>query len=143
MDVIINNATPAAPVQVAPALPQYLPQQAVPYGYGPYAFRDHDGPPIGLFVLLGVGALLFFRRRGRWERRLASAGGRPGSSAEDLWQRGRARLLGDRALDIARERYARGEINADEYAALRRDLGGEDAGNAATTKPGDGTKAGE
>jgi putative membrane protein len=40
----------------------------------------------------------------RW---LAGQGGRPGS---------------DRALDILRERYARGEINKDEFEAKRRDL---------------------
>ena len=110
MDVIINNATPAAPVQVAPSFPGYFPQQAVPYGYGPSAFQRHDGPPFGLFVLLGIGLVLFFRRRQRWERRMAGAGGtnsRPGPSGGEFWQRGRASLFGDRALDIARERYAR------------------------------------
>ncbi|MGE3679063.1 MAG: SHOCT domain-containing protein [Burkholderiales bacterium] len=31
---------------------------------------------------------------------------------------------GDRALTILRERYARGEIDKEEYDARRRDLGG-------------------
>ena len=48
--------------------------------------------------------------------------GRSGGIADAAEQ---FRLYRD-ALDIARERYARGEINADEYAALRRDLGGEE-----------------
>jgi putative membrane protein len=34
---------------------------------------------------------------------------------------------GDRALEILRERYARGEINKEEFDARRRDLGGRAA----------------
>jgi putative membrane protein len=33
----------------------------------------------------------------------------------------------DRALDVLRERYARGEINQEEFEARRRDLGGRAA----------------
>jgi len=36
--------------------------------------------------------------------------------------RGNSRTNGDRAQEILRERYARGEIDKDEYDARRRDL---------------------
>ncbi|ULH15211.1 hypothetical protein MF271_14835 [Deinococcus sp. KNUC1210] len=74
-----------------------------------------------------------------------AAQGQQGSSSPDdwrqNWQQGRERffgggglfgngsvtdrLLGDKALDIARERYARGEIDADQYAELQRNLSRE------------------
>ena len=38
------------------------------------------------------------------------------------------KLLGDKALDIARQRYARGEIDADQYAELQRNLSKENEG---------------
>ena len=40
------------------------------------------------------------------------------------WVTGQTRpLRSDRALDIVRERYARGEIGKDEFEAKKRDLG--------------------
>jgi uncharacterized membrane protein len=38
------------------------------------------------------------------------------------WQRQRAEA--DSALEILRQRYARGEINKDEFEAKKKDLGG-------------------
>ena len=41
------------------------------------------------------------------------------------FRRGRQRFFSDGALEIARERYAKGEINADEYQAIVKALTGE------------------
>jgi putative membrane protein len=38
------------------------------------------------------------------------------------WLIGSRRESGDRALDVLKERYARGEIGKDEYEQKRRDL---------------------
>jgi putative membrane protein len=38
------------------------------------------------------------------------------------WLIGARRESGDRALDVLKERYARGEIGKDEYEQKRRDL---------------------
>ncbi len=54
-------------------------------------------------IILGIVMLV------RW---LAGAGGR------------RERQVGDRALEILRERYARGEIGKEEFDSRKRDLGG-------------------
>ncbi|WP_019586282.1 SHOCT domain-containing protein [Deinococcus apachensis] len=134
MDVIINNATPGA-VQMVPQ--QYVPTPGVtyaaPYGYGP-GYRHEGGFPGFFLVLLIIGAVVFLRRRGAWRRWTGAggpggpAGGNLGDDVRDTFRRGRARFLNDHALDIARERYAKGEINADEYETLRRTLSGEEGG---------------
>ncbi|SMB95383.1 SHOCT domain-containing protein [Deinococcus hopiensis] len=141
MDVIINNSTPAQIV------PQTYTPYALPQGHGP-GFHGHDGP--GFFpLLLVIGAVVFFRRRmGQHfvnRRELAGHGpsGKVGEDVRDTFRRSRERFFGDGALDIARERYARGEINAGEYEALRRTLSGEEqetprSGGAAAD--GDGLK---
>jgi putative membrane protein len=38
------------------------------------------------------------------------------------WLLGQGRMREDRALSLLRERYARGEINREEYEQRRRDL---------------------
>ena len=72
---------------------------------------------------------------------MAGADGGAQTSSQTSWneegrdwgeefRRGRERFLGsglfggnsDKALDIARERYARGEIDADQYAEVQRNL---------------------
>ncbi len=137
MDVIINN--PAASAQ--PQL-QYAPITQTPYGYGPgygaYQEHHHGGPGV-LLPLLLIGGFLFFRagaRRRRMMRRWQMAGGQnfaaPAQGAPDFvddirenFKRGRERFFSDGALNIARERYAKGELNADEYQALVKALGGD------------------
>lgn len=116
MDVIINNPPAAQTYQT----------QGLPYGYGPQMYgHHHDGPPIGFLALL-IGGFLLLRRR-----RFAGRAFRPGPDADlsadmrEKFRQGRQRFFNDGALDIARERYARGEINADEYETLKRHLSGE------------------
>ena len=142
MDVIINNPAPQTP---------YAPMVQAPTGYGPgygpgYGYHAHGGPGF-LLPLLLIGGFLVLRGRGkrrRWARRqhmqrLNMAGGAPTTPPEndwslredpredmrDLFRRGRERFFSDGALAIVRERYARGEINAEEYENLRRTLSDE------------------
>ncbi|WP_420597373.1 hypothetical protein [Deinococcus sp.] len=145
MDVIINNAGPSATPQVQ----QYAPITQTPNGYGPgygeyQNNQDHHGGPGFLLPLLLVGGFFFFRgrnkRRRQMMRRWQMAGGQampegnanPNHDAPDFvddirenFKRGRQRLFNDGALNIARERYARGEINEGEYQAIAKALMGE------------------
>ncbi|MEM6430113.1 MAG: SHOCT domain-containing protein, partial [Deinococcota bacterium] len=41
----------------------------------------------------------------------------------------------DEALNTARERFAKGEINADEFASLKEELAGNQAEQASTSRP--------
>ncbi len=142
MDVIINNpAASAAPAQsYAPApAPQYFQGYAAPpypQGYGPGYGRDHGGPGFLLPLLLIVGGFLFFRngRRRRfqqWRRMARTSGGAQGQGPEeqedngsvfDDLRRGKDKFFGDRAMDLARERLAKGEITASEFETLKKAL---------------------
>lgn len=135
MDVIINNPPAAQP---------YAQVQGNPYGYGPmYGYPQHHGPGALLPLLLILGAVFFAKRR-RMMRRFMMAGGsgplghHDHSTLHEKFRQGRDRFVNDSALHIARERYARGEINADEYEALRRNLSGEGQPQSASyAKPKD------
>ncbi|GGR14031.1 SHOCT domain-containing protein [Deinococcus ruber] len=147
MDVIINNASSSAQplVQVPQIQGTYpLQSQPAPYGYGYDGPQEH-GFGGGFLVVAAVigGVLLLKMRRRAWMMQRMGGGPRPFSPGnpgaggntrtpeqmaadlKDTLQRGRERLFGDRALDIARERYARGEISTEEYSRLQRDLNGE------------------
>lgn len=133
MDVIIYTPGPQA---------QSTPMIQTPYGYGPSSGHPHGGPGF-LLPLLIVGGFLFLRagdRRRRWARRQMQRPTPAGGPAipepheddwnlredpRDLFRRTREQFFSDGALGIVRERYARGEINADEYETLRRTLSGE------------------
>ena len=73
------------------------------------AFRMHDG--WGLWML--VGWLWFVLFWGGIIALIVWAVNRTGGRSEPAPQT---------ALDIAKERYARGEINAEEFERIRRDL---------------------
>lgn len=132
MDVIINN--PAAPA------PQYFQGQAAPQypqGYGPGYGQEHGGPGgFGLVLLALLGGFVFFRfgrrRRGMEWRRMARTSGasqgqgsqeqEDGGSVLDDLRRGRDKFFGDRAMDLARERLAKGEITPEEFGTLKKAL---------------------
>jgi Short C-terminal domain len=65
--------------------------------------------------------------------------GDSGNFMDDIrenFRRGRQQFVTNGALDIARERYARGEINAEEYQTILKTLSGQAGGNqSGTTQP--------
>lgn len=131
MDIFVNNP-PAQNAQTYP-VQGYAPQG---YGYGPQ-YGAQYGPPHGGgfgFVLLALlGAFLFVRwnrfsgRRRRWA---AMTDGRNpvGAQAQEGrdWKPPRMPWMRDSAAEIARERFARGEINADELGAILKGLDAEE-----------------
>lgn len=155
MDVIINNAASSAQPMGQAAqyqAAQYPVQsQPAPYGNGYEGPQEHGfgGGFLLIAAVVGGFILLKARRRRAWMMHRMGMGG-PGMAAagmggprpfgpgmgagqppqgqgdwKDTLQRGRERLFGDGALDIARERYARGEISAEQYGQLQRGLSGQ------------------
>lgn len=148
MDIFINNPpaqtapaqsvqTVQAPAQSYPAQP-YAVQGYAPPAYGGYPpYGRHDGGGGFGFVLLALlGAFLFLRwnrfggRRRRWAMMEGRGpGGQDAAGGESQGQRGwkppRVPWARDNAAEIARERFARGEINADELGAILKGLDAE------------------
>ena len=137
MDIFVNNP----PAQSVPV--QSYPIQvygASAYGYFPAGYGDHHGGGFGVFALALLGVFLFLRwnrfggrrfggRHRRWammDGRMGASGGPEGVTTEGGrdWKPPRM-PWSDSAAEIARERFAGGEINADELGAI---LKGLDAG---------------
>ncbi len=89
--------------------------------YGGNLFRLFSGLCMGFLFLLfviAVIALIIWALRA-WSR----SGGHIGSVGGPGTPSGPAGPIGaNRALDILKERYARGEITKDQYDQMRRDL---------------------
>jgi hypothetical protein len=140
MDIFVNNP----PAQSVPL--QSYPVQTVPfqgygvpaYGYAPNGYGGHHGGGFGVVLLALLGAFLFLRwNRFGGRRRWAMMQGRgygpgaqqgsqdgqagQGASGRD-WKPPRMPWMRDNAAEIARERFARGEINAEELATILKGL---------------------
>ena len=79
-------------------------QFGMPYGNGMMNGYDNCGTGIfGLifFILIIIGSVLLIRY---------------------LWESGRAKKEQESALDILKKRYARGEINKEEFEEKKKDL---------------------
>ncbi|WP_293910049.1 SHOCT domain-containing protein [Deinococcus sp.] len=155
MDVIINNPATSALLQTQYAPVSQTPYGYPGYdGYQGHHF--HGGPGFVLPLLL-LGGFLFLRGRGKRRRQMmgrsqmqngqmqnsqtqnsqtqnsqTQGSAMPGNFMDDIrenFRRGRQQFVTDSALDIARERYARGEITAEEYQTILKTLGAQPGGN--------------
>ncbi len=143
MDIFVNNP-PAQSVQVPVqgyGVQGYGGQAygGPAYGYPPYG--GHHGGGFGFVLLALLGVFLFLRwnrfghRRRRWAAMMDGRGGpnwggqkdglQPGTQEGRDWKPPRMPWMRDNAAEIARERFARGEINADELAAILKGLDAE------------------
>ena len=77
-------------------------------GWGGYGWTGAFGMFFGLIFLVVVIAVVVWLVRGGWQ---------PGGRSPTLDRR-------SRGLDILEERYAKGEIDRDEYLKKKQDLGG-------------------
>ena len=73
---------------------------------------------MGLMMILFWGGIIVL---GVWAFR-ATMGGNPPRASNRPGDEARDRSSGDRALEILKERYARGEISREEYEEIRDDL---------------------
>jgi uncharacterized membrane protein len=141
MDIFVNNPpAQSVPVQSYPV--QTVPLQgygAPAYGYAPNGYGGHHGGGFGFVLLALLGVFLFLRwnrfggRRRRWAVMQGVQGQGNGSGAQQDGQGGPGRdwkpprmpWMRDNAAEIARERFAKGEINAEELAAILKGLDAE------------------
>ena len=128
MDVIINN--PAGPAQLqgqvyAPAQPQFYDQ-----GFG-YHGHHHHGGGFPFFLLLLIGGLVLARKmkRKRWMEYRTAQGAQGVKGDQKDWnprdffeKKGGWFNKQDSAVEIARERYARGEITLEQLQVIVKTL---------------------
>jgi putative membrane protein len=86
------------------------------YHYGEFSWAWLIG--MGLIMFLFWGGLVLL---GAWVFRAVMGGNAPHTSNR-LGDETQARPSGDRALEILKERYARGEISREEFEKIREDL---------------------
>ncbi|GGJ42115.1 hypothetical protein [Deinococcus roseus] len=134
MDVIINN--PAAPAQFqAPAQLQgqvYAPAQPQFYGngYGFQGHHHHGGFPL-LLPLLIIGGIVLAKKmkRRRWAEMRSARGSQGVKDSQQEWnprdffeKKSGWWNKQDSAVEIARERYARGEISLEQLQVITKTL---------------------
>ncbi|MEM7737983.1 MAG: SHOCT domain-containing protein [Deinococcota bacterium] len=104
-------------------------------GFGPHGMAGGMGFGLGFLNLLGT--ILFFivlatLIRGIIHGRRYRMGGWGGWSNRGHQQRTQG---SDDALNTARERFAKGDISADEFASLKEDLAGSQAEQTSPSRP--------
>ena len=129
MDIFVNN--PPAQIQQIPLQGYGAPA----YGYAPQ-YGEHHGGGFGFVLLALLGGFLFLRwnrfggrlRGGpRWAAMTDGRGGQPGGpqATSSGGRKPRVPWMRDSAAEIARERFARGEINVDELGGILKGLEAE------------------